>query len=224
LEDEVESYLQRARYERKGVAQGYRSGYSPERSVILGGGAVPIKVPRVSDEPAGEKFQSRLVKPYQKRPQSVDALFPQLFIEGLATRDFEPALRALPGAEAALSPSTVSRLNQQFKEEYATWQQRPLSETFVYVYADGLYLAAGVGEEKACLLIVIGVDSSGRKHFLALQGGYRESKESWLGVLRDLHRRGLNAPASAIGDGAWGFWAALPRSLSAHQATTLLAA
>jgi putative transposase len=133
LEAEVESYLQRTRYERKGVAQGYRSGYLPQRSIILGSGAVPLKVPRVSDEPAGEKFQSKLVKPYQKRSQAVDALFPQLFIEGLATRDFEPALRALLGAEAALSPSTVSRLNQQFKEEYALWQQRQLTETFVYV-------------------------------------------------------------------------------------------
>ncbi|MBP6823279.1 MAG: IS256 family transposase [Acidobacteria bacterium] len=209
LEEEVESYLQRARYQRKGVAQGYRSGYLPERAIILGSGAVSLKVPRVSDEPSGEKFQSRLVKPYQKRSQAVDALFPRLFIEGLATRDFEPALRALLGAEAALSPSTVSRLNQQFKEEYAGWLQRQLTETFVYVYADGLYVAAGVGDEKACLLIVIGVDTSGRKHFLALQEGYRESKESWLGVLRDLQRRGLQAPALAIGDGALGFWAAL---------------
>jgi transposase-like protein len=115
LEEEVEAYLQRARDERKGVAQGYRSGYLPERSIILGSGAVPIKVPRVSDEPAGQKFQSQLVKPYQKHSQAVDALFPQLFIEGLATRDFEPALRALLGAEAALAPSTVLRLTQQFR-------------------------------------------------------------------------------------------------------------
>jgi transposase-like protein len=105
-----------------------------------------------------------------------------LFIEGLATRDFEPALRHLLGAEAALSPSTVSRLNEQFKAEYVTWQQREIAETFVYVYADGLYIAAGISDEKACLLIVIGVDTSGRKHFPALREGYRESKESWLGA------------------------------------------
>jgi putative transposase len=209
LEEEVEAYLQRKRYERKDGTAGYRSGYLPERTLTLGSGSVPIKVPRVSAEPAGQKFQSKLVKPYQKRSQTLDTLFPQLFIEGLATRDFEPALRSLLGAEAALSPSTVSRLNQQFKEEFAAWQTRAITETFVYVYADGLYLAAGIGDEKACLLIVLGVDTSGRKHFLGLREGYRESKESWLAVLHDLQARGLNMPALAIGDGALGFWAAL---------------
>jgi transposase-like protein len=210
LEAEVTEYLQRPRYVRSGVARGYRSGYLPARSLILGSGAVPVKVPRVSDEPAGQRFQSQLVKPYQKRSQTVAALFPKLFIEGLATRDFEPALRALLGAEAALSPSTVSRLNQQFKAEYAAWLQRDLrADKFVYLYADGLYVAAGLSDEKACLLVVIGVDTAGQKHFLALQAGYRESKESWLEVLCDLQKRGLNAPALAIGDGALGFWAAL---------------
>ena len=209
LEAEVEDYLARPRYVRTEAAKGYRSGYLPERFITLGSGSVPLKVPRVSDEPAGAKFQSKLVKPYQKRSQTLDVLFPQLFIEGLATRDFEPALRSLLGAEAALSPSTVSRLNQQFKEEYADWQRRELTDTFVYVYADGLYLAAGIGDEKACLLVVIGVDTTGRKHFLALQAGYRESTESWTELLRDLKKRGLKMPALAIGDGALGFWAAL---------------
>lgn len=209
LEEEVEAYLQRGRYERKDGTVGYRSGYLPERKITLGSGSVPIKVPRVSDEPTGEKFRSKLVQPYQKRSQTLDTLFPQLFIEGLATRDFEPALRSLLGAEAALSPSTVSRLNQQFKAEYCAWQQRPITDSFVYLFADGLYLSAGIGDEKACLLIVIGVDTSGRKHFLALQEGYRESTESWLDVLRDLQKRGLQMPALAIGDGALGFWAAL---------------
>lgn len=210
LEAEVAEHLQRQRYQRGDTPRGYRNGYLPERTLTLGSGAVAVKVPRVSDEPDGERFESKLIKPYQKRSQTVEALFPKLFIEGLATRDFEPALRALLGTESALSPSTVSRLNQQFKAEYEAWGKRSLAETrFVYLYADGIYLAAGIGDEKACLLIVLGVDTSGRKHFLALGEGYRESKESWLGVLRDLRDRGMNAPALAIGDGALGFWAAL---------------
>ena len=104
----------------------------------------------------------------------------------------------------------MSRLNQQFKAEYEVRSKRSLAETkIVYLYADGIYLAAGIGDEKACLLIVIGVDQAGVKHFLAVGEGYRESKESWLGVLRDLKERGMNAPALAIGDGALGFWSAL---------------
>jgi len=212
LEAEVTEYLQRPRYERSedGQGKGYRNGHLPERTLTLGSGSVKVKVPRVSDEPVGERFQSQIVKPYQKRSQTVEELFPKLFIEGLATRDFEPALRSLLGAESALSPSTVSRLNQQFKAEYEDWCKRPLSESkIVYMYADGIYLSAGIGDEKACLLIVIGVDQAGVKHFLALGEGYRESKESWSDVLRSLRDRGMNAPALAIGDGGLGFWAAM---------------
>ncbi len=100
LEAEVTDYLQRPRYERgeRTEHRGYRNGYLPERTVTLGCGAVTVKVPRVSDEPPGERFQSALVKPYQKRSQTVEDLFPKLFVEGLATRDFEPALRSLLGA------------------------------------------------------------------------------------------------------------------------------
>jgi phage terminase large subunit-like protein len=70
--------------------------------------------------------------------------------------------------------------------------------------------AAGVGDEKACCWIVVGLDTSGRKQLLAWQEGYRESKECWMGGLRDLRRRGLKAPALALGNGGGrDFWAAL---------------
>ncbi|MBI1762289.1 MAG: transposase [Acidobacteria bacterium] len=105
-----------------------------------------------------------------------------------------------------MSPSTVARLKPQFKENYAAWLQRDLTaDKFVYLYADGLYVAAGLSDEKARLLVVMGVDTAGQKHFRAWQAGYRESRESWLEVWRDLQKRGLNAPTLASGDGAWGF-------------------
>lgn len=210
LEAEVNEYLHRGRYKRGEEKIGYRNGYLPERTITLGSGSLKIKAPRVSDEAEGKRFESGIVKPYQKRSQTVSELFPKLFIEGLATRDFEPALRSLLGSESALSPSTISRLNQKFKDEYESWKKQSLSERrIVYMYADGIYLAAGIGDEKACLLVAIGVDQSGVKHLLAVEEGYRESKDSWVEVLRELKNRGMNAPALAIGDGALGFWAAM---------------
>mgnify|MGYP002082565438 FL=1 len=134
-----------------------------------------------------------------------------MFIEGLATRDFEPALRALVGEDAPLSPSSVSRLNKQFREEYGEWKTRRLDTLeIIYVWADGVYVKAGISDEKLCALVVMGADRTGKKHLLAISEGYRESKESWLEVLRDLKARGMNEPAIAIADGALGFWAALP--------------
>jgi putative transposase len=213
LEAEVQDYLQRQAQQRRNPEtefRGYRNGTAKERNVTVGSGTIQVKVPRVSDVPASqEPFASQIIKPYQRRSQTLSQVFPNLFIEGLATRDFEPALRCLLGSEAALSPSTISRLNTQFKGEYEDWLTSSLTALpIVYVWVDGIYLKAGLGDERACLLVIMGADVTGKKHLLALEEGYRESKESWLGVLHRLRRRGLNEPAAAIGDGALGFWAA----------------
>ena len=119
-------------------------------------------------------------------------------------------MRCLLGKSAALSPATIVRLNAQFKAEYEQWRQQSLAEQrFVYIWVDGVHIKAGVARENAAVLTVIGADVDGRKHLIALEEGYRESKESWLEVLRHLRDRGMQAPVLAVGDGALGFWAAV---------------
>jgi transposase-like protein len=213
LEEEVTEFLERSRHQRCADGEefrGYRNGYSKQRSITVGSGSVKVRAPRVSDVPEDqEQFESRIVRPYQRRSDTLKEVFPKLFIEGLATRDFEPSLRCLMGEEAALSPSTISRLNQKFKGEYEDWTSSSLSSLpIIYVWVDGIYTKAGIGDEQACLLVVIGVDVTGKKHLLAMEEGYRESKESWMQVLRGLKARGMNEPALAVGDGALGFWSA----------------
>ena len=131
LEREVEEYLERQRYVRRNDEsefRGYRNGYGRERQVTIGSGTIKVRAPRVSDTPAEqEPFASKILKPYQKRSQKRAELFPKLFVEGLATRDFEPALRCLLGKSAALSPATIVRLNAQFKAEYEEWRQQSLA-------------------------------------------------------------------------------------------------
>ena len=213
LDQEVCEYLERTKHERLDEGKefrGYRNGYAPTRRITVGSGTIKVKAPRVADVAAEQApFASRIVKPYQRRSRTLEEVFPNLFIEGLATRDFEPALRCLMGEEAALSPSTIVRLNAKFKTEYEEWSKSSLSSLpIIYVWVDGIYMKAGIGSEKACMVVVIGVDVTGKKHLLALEEGYRESKESWLAVLRRLKARGMNEPAVAVGDGGLGFWAA----------------
>ncbi len=139
LEAEVEEFLQRAKYDKTATAdfRGYRNGHHRQRTVSTAVGGLEVKVPRVSDNP--QPFVSTLVKPYKRRSQGLDNLFPRLFIEGLATRDFEPSLRFLVGEKAALSPSTISRLNKEFKTDYENWQKTDLSQLKIYyIYADGV--------------------------------------------------------------------------------------
>ena len=215
LEMEVTEFLQRMPGEKSERAEGfrgYRNGHHRERKITTAVGALRVRQPRVSDIPqSAGKYRSQLIRPYKRRSEGLDVLFPKLFIEGLATRDFEPALRALVGEDAPLSPSSISRLNRQFKAEFDKWKERRLDGLeIVYIWADGVYLKAGIADEKLCVLVVIGADRSGRKHLLALVEGYRESKQSWLELLRDLKTRGLNEPAITVADGGLGFWAALP--------------
>jgi putative transposase len=210
LHEEVESYLGRGRYERTDDYRGYRNGSTP-RKLTLGAGTIDLAVPRVRDVPEDQApFESQVLRKHQRRSDMIDATFMNLFVEGLATRDFEPALRLLVGQEAPLSPSTISRLTKQFKAQYDAFDRQDLSDrTFVYIWADGLYLKAGLGTEKACLLVLIGADTEGVKHLIALREGYRESTESWADLIRDCRQRGLNEPACWIADGALGLWAAV---------------
>ena len=213
LEEEIIAFLGRRRYERGKAFRGYRNGYHPPRELTVGLAPVEVRVPRVAQVPtdvAPQGFQSQIVRRYQRASQSTQRLFARLYLEGLATGDFEPVFRELVGETTALSADAVVRLKERWGEEYEAWRRRPLWEhQYAYIWADGIYLGAGMEKEKTALLCVLGGREDGEKELLSIEPGYRESTESWAGTLRDLRSRGLQAPLLAIGDGALGLWAAL---------------
>jgi transposase-like protein len=211
LSAEIDEFLGRLRHQRAEEFRGYRNGHLPARTIGTGMGAVEVRQPRVSDVPAGaEPFRSEIVGRYERRSRTQARLLARLYLEGLATGDFEPVFRALVGETAALSASSILRLKQEWEDEYRLWRGRPITERYVYIFADGLYLKAGLEKEKTAVLVVLGVTADGRKELLAMEEGYRESTASWSEVLRGLRDRGLaEAPLVAVGDGALGLWAAL---------------
>ncbi|MDP2993582.1 MAG: IS256 family transposase, partial [Anaerolineales bacterium] len=213
LEEEVNGFLERLRYQRGKEFRGYRNGYHPVRELTVGLGPVKVRVPRVAKVPphvAPQGFQSQIVKRYQRASETTKRLFARLYLEGLATGDFEPVFRELVGETTALSPNAIVRLKESWEQEYAAWRKRPLwDHQYPYVWGDGVYLNAGIEKDKTALLCVVGARDDGEKELLAMEPGYRESKESWAETLRDLRNRGLEAPMTAMGDGALGLWAAL---------------
>jgi transposase-like protein len=213
LEEEVTAFLGRAKGARGGPFRGYRNGYQAPREVTIGALAVPVQVPRVAEVPpevAPEGFSSRLVPKYQRTRAATQQLFARLYLEGLATGDFEPVFRALVGETTALSPAALVRLKAAWAEEYAAWRRRRRDgHRYAYLWADGVYLGVGDEPERTAVLVVLGARADGAKELLSLAVGYRESAESWAEVLRDLRERGLAPPLLAIGDGALGLWAAL---------------
>jgi transposase-like protein len=211
LEQEVTEWLGRAKSERKRnpfEQSGYRNGYGKRRRLTLSLGTVEIHRPRVRN--LDERFESRVLPLFKRHTEQVRGLIPELYLHGLASGDFELALRELLGEGAPLSASSLQRLKEKWQGEYEQWKSRAIEEKdWAYFWADGIYVKAGVGKEKAALLVVIGVQRDGSKCFLALEPGYRESKESWAVVLRQMKVRGVTSARLFVGDGNLGLWAAV---------------
>lgn len=211
LKEEVTEWLGRAKGERKmnpSEEPGYRNGYGKRRRFTLSLGTIEIRRPRVRN--LDERFESKILPMFKRQTKEVRELIPELYLHGLASGDFELALRELLGQGAPLSASSLQRLKEKWQGAYEQWKSTAVEEKdWAYLWADGVYVKAGIGKEKAALLVVIGVQEDGQKRFLALEPGYRESKESWALVLRQLKARGVNSARLFVGDGNLGLWAAV---------------
>ena len=217
IQAEVEDWLAERTHLRdeQGRRQVVRNGFLPEREITTGVGPVQVKQPRVRDRrPAeeAEPFSSKILPPYLRKTKSIEELIPWLYLKGVSTGDFSEALKALVGPNApGLSATTVTRLKAIWEGEYQEWSKRSLEgKQYVYVWADGIHFNIRLEEDRQCILVLMGATADGKKELIAAVDGYRESEQSWLGLLLDVKARGLAIdPKLAIGDGALGFWKAL---------------
>ena len=218
LATEAADYVERHHHERdeSGRALVVHNGKGQARKLTLGAGTVELKTPRVNDRRRDEqgqrrRFTSRILPPYMRRSPKVAEVLPILYLRGLSTGDFRPALEGLLGEDAAgLSPTNITRLTACWEKEYTAFRRRDLTgREYVYVWVDGVHFNIRLEDDRLCTLVMIGARPNGEKELIAVEDGYRESAESWKALLRDLKRRGMAAPALAVGDGALGFWAAL---------------
>jgi transposase-like protein len=218
LQAEVDAYIARFAHERdeRGRRLVVRNGSHQPREVLTSAGAVEVVAPRVNDRrvdpETGERrrFSSAILPAWARKTPKVTEVLPLLYLHGLSTSDFAPALGQFLGSSAGLSAPVITRLTETWKSEQRAFAQRDLSQVdYVYLWADGIHVNVRLEEHKLCLLVLIGVRADGRKELVALADGYRESVESWADLLRDAARRGMRAPVLAVGDGALGFWGAL---------------
>ena len=220
LQLEVDAYLKAAEGERDentGHAMVVRNGYHNARQVLCGAGSIEVRAPRVNDRRVDEtteerkRFRSVILPPYMRRSPKVTEVLPLLYLHGLSSGDFAPALKEFFGTGAGLSPASITRLTEQWRAEREAFEQRDLSGAdYVYVWVDGIHTKVRLGQEqRLCCLVMVGARLDGTKELIAVQDGYRESEESWALLLRDLKKRGMRAPVLAVGDGALGFWGAV---------------
>lgn len=218
LEAEVDGYVTAFADERDEAGRRLvvRNGHAEPRVVTTAAGGIEITAPRVNDrrvdETTGERarFASVIVPPWCRKSPKVTEVLPLLYLHGMSSGDFVPAMEEFFGSAAGLSASVITRLTKQWQAEQRVFAERRLDDVdYVYVWADGIHFNVRLEEARLCALVIVGVRADGTKELVAITDGHRESTDSWADVLRDLKRRGMRAPMIAVGDGALGFWAAL---------------
>jgi transposase-like protein len=218
LEAEVEAYItaHAALVDEHGHRLVVRNGHAPARTITSGVGQVEVVRPRVDDRrvdpTTGERvqFHSVLLPRWCRRSPKVTEVLPLLYLHGLSSLDFVPALEHFFGAAAGLSASVITRLTTQWQAEREAFLARDLSaRDYVYCWADGIHCNLRLEDGRLCCLVIVGVRADGTKELVAVADGQRESGDDWAELLRDLRRRGMRAPVVMVGDGALGLWRAL---------------
>jgi transposase-like protein len=218
LEAEVDAYVSSfvGELDEHGRRLVVRNGHAEARSLVTGAGPLLVQAPRVDDrrvdEVTGERrrFASSILPPWARKSPKVAEVLPLMYLHGMSSGDFAPALKEFFGSAAGLSASVITRLTADWQRERDQFSRRSLKDTdYVYIWVDGIHFNVRLEEARLCTLVIVGVRVDGTKELVSITDGHRESTESWADVLRDLRRRGMKAPVLAAGDGALGFWGAL---------------
>ncbi len=147
LQAEVAAYVQAHadQVDEAGHRLVVRNGHHQPREVTTAAGAVPVRAPRVNDkrvDPAsGERrrFSSAILPAWSRKSPRVAEVLPLLYLHGLSTNDFVPALTQFLGSEAGLSAATINRLTSQWQDEATAFNKRSLTDTdYVYCWVDGI--------------------------------------------------------------------------------------
>jgi putative transposase len=228
LEAEVDAYLSSVvgELDEHGHRLVVRNGHAEPRSLATGAGPLEVRAPRVNDrrldEITGERmrFSSSILPRWARQSPKVADVLPLMYLHGMSSGDFVPALEEFFGSAAGLSASVITRLTTDWQNEREQFSHRSLKDRdYVYLFVDGIHCNVRLEEARLCALVIVGVRRDGTKELVSITDGHRESTESWADVLRGLKRRGLTAPVLAVGDGALGFWGALAEVFpdTAHQ-------
>ncbi|HEX6328087.1 MAG TPA: IS256 family transposase [Jiangellaceae bacterium] len=226
LEIEADDYIARlaGELDERGRRLVVRNGHAEPRTISTAAGRIEVTAPRINDKRVGEtgercRFRSAILPPWARKSPKVAEVLPLMYLHGMSSGDFAPALAGFFGSSAGLSASVITRLTTQWQAEQRAFAERRLDDRdFVYVWADGVHFNVRLEEDRLCCLVIVGVRADGTKELVAIADGYRESTESWADLLRDLRRRGMGAPVLAVGDGALGFWGALREVFPATRA------
>jgi putative transposase len=131
LQAEVAVYIERFsdQVDENGRRLMVRNGYHEERDVLTAAGAVRVRVPRVNhkrvDPDSGERqrFCSEILPAWARKSPQVGEVLPLLYLHGLSSGDFAPALQQFLGCGAGPSAASITRLTSQWQDEAKTFRR-----------------------------------------------------------------------------------------------------
>jgi putative transposase len=229
VEEEFDTWLGRARYERRPERQrglrnyesGMRNGFRP-RHVQTAEGELRIEIPQARE--AAAPFVSKLFPKWHckrlLRTDPLKALVIGGFVRGLSMRDIESLCE-----EAGLgntSRATVARICSELHERFEAFCRRSLYDiNLVVLFLDAIYLPVRPSGPKEGVICAWGITENGERALVSVRLGMRETKEDWLELGRDLISRGLPAPRLIVADGAAGLPSAVEEIWPLRRPPTL---
>ena len=147
LEAEVAAYIDAHadQFDEHGRRLVVRNGHAVARQVLTSSGVVEVRAPRVNDKRVEEatgqrrRYASAILPAWCRKSPKITEVLPLLYLHGLSSKDFVPALEGFLGTDAGLSAATITRLTVQWQDEARAFGQRDLSTVdYVYVWADGI--------------------------------------------------------------------------------------
>lgn len=205
LDQEADQLINAEKYERSGERKGYRSGHY-DRNFTTTSGDVKLRVPKLK----GVQFETAIIERYRRRECSVEEALIEMYLAGVSVRRVEDITEALWGTK--VSPGTISNLNKKAYEHIETWRSRPLTNSYPYVYVDGVYLKRSWGGEiqNVSILVAIGVNQDGYREIIGAAEGMKEDRESWRNFFVWLKERGLKGVRMIVGDKNLGMLETIP--------------
>jgi putative transposase len=210
MEGEVTEQIGAGKYQRTPERKTQRNGYREPRAWDTRVGTIGLAIPKLRE---GSYFPS-FIEPRRRAEKALLAVVQQAYIEGVSTRKVDDLLQAM--GLAGMDKSQVSRICKELDELVEEFRNRPLEESYPYVWFDALYLKVRQNNRIVSLaaVIAIGVSESGERRVLGLATGASESEPFWSEFLRSLVGRGLKGVELVISDSHEGLKSAISKVLS----------
>ena len=115
------------------------------------------------------RFRSVILPPWARKSPKVAEVLPLMYLHGMSSGDFVPALEEFFGSAAGLSASVITRLTTEWQKERDHFSHRSLKDVdFVYVFADGIHFRVRLEEARLCVLVIVGVRADGTKELVSI--------------------------------------------------------